>query len=146
MGKRTKENSHQVRLRNLTKRLKWQTAGITVEHRNSWGDEIRCNMTHRNLAEAMAMPRSWLVVITLYWRAPDTDYKDDYKYEFQSCTLSDDKSIQKFEAIRDFILTAEKSKGNQNQYLDWGWFATPWESRAKYAQDDEILIANFVKE
>ena len=132
---------------NLRKRFNRRTQGITVEHRYSWGDELHCNDTQRALAEATMSNRSWLVIITLYWEAPSGAYKDAYKFEFQSCTLTDKKSIEKFDALRDHILAEEKAKGNEAQYADWGWFATPWESKHKHIEPgEEILVASFVKE
>jgi len=104
-------------------------------------------MSQRLLAEATTSNRSWLVVITLYWEAPSGAYYDSYKYEFQSCTLTDAKSIEKFDALRDHILSVEKAKGNDNQYADWGWFATPWASKHKYVEPgEEVLVASFVKD
>lgn len=148
MAKGKSSYAHQKRLQALTKRIKRRTAGITVEHRNSWGDELRCNQSQRALAEATAMNRSWLVIITIYWEDPfGVAYKDDYKFEFQSCTLCDEKSIIKFDALRDHILSEEKAKGNEKHYKDWGWFGTPWESKHKYCDpDDEIIVASFEKE
>jgi hypothetical protein len=120
------------------------TRGIGLEHRHSFGDEVHTNMSQRALNMATAFNRSWFVIFTVYWSSPDGEYFDQYKYEFQSCTLTDQKSIDKFEALRDHILTVEKAKGNQAQYSDWGWFATPWESRHKHIESGEkILVASF---
>ena len=89
-----------------------------------------------------------MVIITLYWEtATGEAYKDDYKFEFQSCTLTDAKSIEKFDALRDHILSEEKANGNQTHYEDWGWKATPWESKKKWVDvGEEVMVASFNKE
>ena len=142
-----KNKADKTRANRLRRRFVTRTKGITVEHRASWGDELRCNDARHLLAEATATSRSWLVIISLYWEAPSGAYEDAYKFEFQSCTLCDAKSIEKFDALRDHILSTEKAKGNLNQFKDWGWFATPWESRHKYVEPgEEILVASFNKD
>ena len=142
-----RKNSNKTKAQKLRARLNKRTVGIEVEHRDSWGDELRCNMSSRLLAEATTSNRSWLVIITIYWNSPSGAYYDSYKYEFQSCTLTDDKSIEKFDAIRDHILSVEKARGNESQYEDWGWKATPWSSKHKYTEPgEEILVACFTKE
>ena len=129
----------------MRKQFNRRTAKITIEHRNSWGDELRCNLNRRLLSEATTSNRSWFIVITMYFEDDNgCAYFDEYMYHFQSCTLTDQKSIDRFDAIRDHILSSEKNKANLKHYRDWGWFATPWESRYSYCKpEDAILIANF---
>lgn len=143
MAKRRKKKKVRTPAQRLRERYKKRTEDIHVEHRDSWGDELRCNATQRALAEATAMSRSWLITISVYYDG----YIDRYHYEFQDCCLCDDKSIQKFEVLRDHILSVELDKANPKHYMDWGWEGTPWENRFSYVDpEDEILVANFKKE
>lgn len=151
MGKKVKFLNRKIGMltpeQRLRIRYKKRTASITIEHRDSWGDEVRTNQSQQALQMATMSNRSWLVIISLYWSAPNGDYYDQYKYEFQSCTLTDKKSVEKFEALRDHIRSVEKAKGNIAQYVDWGWFATPWESKHKHIEPEEkVLVANFNKD